>query len=149
VKSLYATALVACAVAVPIAVLASFGVRLVYGPAFAGSVASLRVLLVGAVLYSAAATVCSGLYAINRPFTAGMAQLTAAAFTVAGLLLFLKRGGILAAAIVSTVAYGLVLAIALVLYCRATGLAWRDVVLTPSRMRIWAHQAARGALGRV
>jgi hypothetical protein len=45
--------------------------------------------------------------------------------TVVGLLVFLPSGGITAAAIVSTVAYGTVFVSALVAYQRATGLAWR------------------------
>jgi O-antigen/teichoic acid export membrane protein len=148
VKSLYATLAIAILVAGTIAAVAGPAVRIVYGADFAGSVTPLRILLVGTVLYAAAAVVCSGLYALNRPFTAALAQFTAAAVTVAGLLLFLERGGIEAAAIVSTVAYGLVFAIALLLYRRAARLTWRELVPAPTVVAIWLRQATRGALGR-
>jgi O-antigen/teichoic acid export membrane protein len=59
VKSLYAT----------LAIAILFAGTIVYGADFAGSVAPLRILLAGTVLYAAAAVVCSGLYALNRPFT--------------------------------------------------------------------------------
>jgi len=148
VKSLYATLAIAGVLAVSIGVLARIGVHLVYGASFDGSVLPLRILLVGAVLYAGAGTICAGLYALNRPFTAGMAQMGAAAVTVAGLLVFLRVGGIEAAAIVSTVAYGLVFGVALLLYRRAAALGWRDIVLSPARMRLIVRQAARGAVGR-
>jgi O-antigen/teichoic acid export membrane protein len=135
VKSLYATLAVGLLIAGTLA-------------AVSGSVEPMRILLLGSVLYAAAGAPCAGLYALNRPFTAGVAQLLAAVVTVTGLLLFLQHGGIRAAAIVSTVAYGLVFALALVLYRRAAQLRWRDLVLTPSLMRLWARQAARAALGR-
>jgi O-antigen/teichoic acid export membrane protein len=148
VKSLYATLVVASVIAATLAAFADFGVRLVYGPTFAGSVEPLRILLIGSVMWAAAGTVCAGLYALNRPFTAAMAQISAAAVTVAGLTLFLQSGGIRAAAIVSSVAYTLVFVIALVLYRRASGLGWRDFAPRPALMRLWVQQAARGALGR-
>jgi O-antigen/teichoic acid export membrane protein len=148
VKSLYATLAVATLIAVSIGVLAQIGVRLLYGSTFSGSVGPLRILLVGAVMWAAAGAVCSGLYALNRPFTAAIAQLSAAVVTITGLTLFLKRDGIQAAAIVSTVAYTLVFVIALVLYRRASGLRWRDFAPTPSLMRVWVREATRGAVGR-
>src|SRR5262245_56267968 len=91
VKSLYATLALSIVLAATIAAFAGVGVRLVYGADFSGSVTPLRILLVGTVLYAAAGVACSGLYAVNRPFTAALAQFTAAAVTVVGLLLFLRR----------------------------------------------------------
>jgi O-antigen/teichoic acid export membrane protein len=148
VKSLYATLAIAILLAGTLAAGAGLAVHLVYGSDFAGSVGPLRILLIGTVLYAGAAVICSGLYAANRPFTAALAQGTAAAVTVVGLLLFLRRGGIEAAATVSTVAYGLVFVIALLLYRRTAGLTWRELVPAPSVMAIWIRQATRGALGR-
>jgi O-antigen/teichoic acid export membrane protein len=148
VKSLYATLALAIVLAAAIAAIAGVAVRLVYGADFAGSVTPLRILLIGTVLYAAGSVACSGLYAVNRPFTAALAQFTAAAVTVAGLLLFLRSGGIEAAAIVSTVAYGLVFVLAVVLYRRTAGLTWRELVPAPSVMATWFRQATRGALGR-
>jgi O-antigen/teichoic acid export membrane protein len=147
VKSLYATLGVAGAVAIVLGVFAEVGVRVLYGPAFLGSVEPLRILLVGAVLYAGAATVCSGLYSLNRPFTAAIAQLSGAAVTVVGLTLFLRTGGINVAAVVSTVAYALVFVVALHLYRRASGLAWRELLIGPSMLRLWIRQAVQGAAG--
>src|SRR4029079_19816690 len=90
---------------------AGVAVRIFYGSDFAGSVTPLRILLVGTVLYAAAGVACSGLYAVNRPFTAALAQFTAAAVTVAGLLLFLRSGGGGAAAVLSAGPHGPVLVV--------------------------------------
>ncbi|HZQ64811.1 MAG TPA: oligosaccharide flippase family protein [Gaiellaceae bacterium] len=148
VKSLYATLAIAVFFAGSLAIAADFAVRVVYGRDFAGSVGPLRILLVGAVLYAGAGVACSGLNALERPFTAALAQLVAAAVTVAGLTLFLANGGIEAAAIVSTVAYGMVFVLSLALYRRAARLAWRELVPAPSVMAGWMRQATRGAMGR-
>lgn len=111
---------------------ADIAVGLVYGPAFADSALPLRLLLPGAVLYAAASILLNGLYAENRPFTATLANLLGMVVTVCGLLLFLRSGGILAAAIVSTVAYALVFVAAATLYRRATGLPWRAFLPNPA-----------------
>jgi hypothetical protein len=37
---------------------------------------------------------------------------------------------------------------ALLLYRRAAGHGWHDIVLSPARMRLMVRQAARGAVGR-
>ncbi|PWC32980.1 oligosaccharide flippase family protein [Azospirillum sp. TSO35-2] len=113
-------------------VFADLAIRLVYGPAFADSALPLRLMLPGAVLYAAAAILLNGLYAENRPFTATLAHLLGMVVTMGGLLLFLRDGGILAAALVSTVAYALVFATAAILYRRATGLPWRVFLPDPA-----------------
>ncbi|MBK1837287.1 oligosaccharide flippase family protein [Azospirillum sp. YIM B02556] len=113
-------------------VFADIAISLVYGPSFADSALPLRLLLPGAVLYAAAAILLNGLYAENRPFTATLANLLGMAVTLGGLILFLNSGGILAAAIVSTVAYTLVFAAAATLYRHATGLPWRVFLPDPA-----------------
>ncbi len=135
-------------------------IRLVYGPDFAGSALPLRVLLPGAVLYAAASILLNGLYAEERPFTATVAQSLGMAATVVGLLVFLRDGGLLAAAIVSTVAYTLVFVTAALLYRRTTGLPWRafapafppallPALLSGGRHRFLAHRfLARRCLRR-
>ncbi len=115
-------------------VFADIAIGLVYGPSFADSALPLRLLLPGAVLYAAASILLNGLYAENRPFTATMANLLGMLVTLGGLLLFLRSGGILAAAIVSTVAYTLVFATAATLYRRATGLPWRVFLPDPAML---------------
>lgn len=111
---------------------ADIAIGLVYGPSFADSALPLRLLLPGAVLYAAASILLNGLYAENRPFTATLANLLGMAVTLGGLLLFLRSGGILAASMVSTVAYALVFAAAAALYRRATGLPWRAFLPNPA-----------------
>jgi len=105
-------------VAGALAALAPLALRLVYGPEFVGAASALRILLPGSVLFAAAMVLISGLFAANRPFSATMAQVSGAALTVIGLLLFLDPGGIIAAAVVSSVAYSVVFVVALVLYSR-------------------------------
>ncbi|KAA0575395.1 oligosaccharide flippase family protein [Azospirillum sp. B21] len=112
--------------------LADIAIGLVYGPSFADSALPLRLLLPGAVLYAAASILLNGLYAENRPFTATLANLLGMVVTVGGLLLFLRSGGILAAAVVSTIAYALVFVAAAALYRRATGLPWRAFLPDPA-----------------
>lgn len=141
--SLHATLAVGVLLAGGLFLFADLAIRLVYGPDFAGSALPLRVLLPGAVLYAAASILLNGLYAENRPFTATVAQSLGMAATVAGLLLFLRTGGILAAAIVSTVAYALVFAAALLLYRRATGLPWRAFLPDTARPAIPRPKTAR------
>jgi O-antigen/teichoic acid export membrane protein len=124
VRSLQATVVIGAAIALALGLLADVAVRLVYGDAFEGSVGPLRILLVGSVLFAGATILGGGLAALNRPLTGAATQLIGAVATVVGLLIFLRDGGITAAAIVSTVSYALVFASALVLYCRASGVKW-------------------------
>ncbi len=126
IRSLHGTTIVALVLAAVIAVTAGFAVRLVYGPAFEASVPSLRLLLPGSVLYAMALVLVSGLYAAHRPFMAAATQGCGLIVTVVGLLLFLKQGGIEAAAIVSSVSYALVFVIAAVNYRSVAGLSWSD-----------------------
>jgi O-antigen/teichoic acid export membrane protein len=126
IRSLHTTLAVALGLALGLAVLAEPAITLVYGADFEGSVSPLRLLLPGTVLYAAASVLWSGLYAANRPLTATVAQLAGAVVTVAGLLLFLKGGGVNAAALVTTASYTVVFVVALLLYKRATALGWAD-----------------------
>jgi O-antigen/teichoic acid export membrane protein len=138
IRSLHATLAVALALAIALALLADPAITLVYGSAFEGSSSPVRLLLPGTVLYAAAGVLWSGLYAVNRPFTATMAQVAGAFVTVAGLLVFLRVGGVNAAALVTTTSYTVVFVAALVLYRRAAALRWTDFL--PGR---------HGAPGRV
>lgn len=132
VRSLQATFIVASALALTIALVGGFALRLLYGADFARGVVPLRLLLPGSVCYACAAVLWSGLYALNRPLTAAASQALGLVVTVTGLTLFLRAGGIEVAALVSTVAYAAVFATALVLYRRAANLAWREFVTPPA-----------------
>jgi O-antigen/teichoic acid export membrane protein len=130
-RSVRATLFVALGLAAGLALVAGPLVHLVFGASFDASVGALRILLPGSVLYAVALVLVSGLYAANRPFTAACVQGTGLVVTVAGLLLFLRPGGIEAAAWVSTAAYATVFAGALLAYRRASGLPWRAFAVPP------------------
>jgi len=130
-RSLQVTLLVALALAATVALLTEVAVRAVYGADFGDSVTAIRLLLPGCVLYAGATVLAAGLYALDRPLQAGIAQAAGIVVTVVGLVLFLERGGIEAAALVSTVSYTIVFAGSLLLYRRAAGLSWRNF-LPPS-----------------
>jgi O-antigen/teichoic acid export membrane protein len=136
VGSLYATLLIACVLAIAIALPARPLLGAVYGADFRDAAEPLRLILPGAVLFAASAIVGAGLYAAGRPFTATIAQLAGLVVTIAGLAIFLGSGGIRAAAIVSSASYATVFVATLVAYKRVTGLAWR--ALLPGRERFRA-----------
>lgn len=126
-KSLHATLVVGMAIAVGLGVLAGLLVPLIYSDQFAASVEPLRILLPGAVLFAAANILISGLYGLGRPATGVIAQAIGALITVVGLLLFLRSGGVRAAAIVSTISYTSVFLAATFLYRRYSGATWREL----------------------
>jgi O-antigen/teichoic acid export membrane protein len=132
IKSLHTTLIIGVVLGGGLFLLADPVIRIVYGEGFAESVLPMRILLPGAIVYAAASVLINGLYAENRPFMATIAQVVGMVVTLVGLLAFLRPGGILAAAIVSTVAYGLVFAAAGILYRNVTGLSWRAFALGPS-----------------
>ncbi len=109
-------------------VTAPFLIPAVYGSDFEGAVTPLLLLLPGAVLFAPATILVAGLGSLNRPGLGSVPPLIGAAVTVAGLALFLKRGGPEAAAIVSSCAYAITFACALVFFRRAAGLPWRALL---------------------
>lgn len=131
-RSLWAVAGLALLAALALFVVARPALELVYGRDFGEAATTLRLLLPGTVLLAAASVLVAGLYAAGRPGLSTIVQAGGLVVTVVGLLVFVRSGGITAAAIVSTAAYGTVFVAALVAYRRATGLAWRSFV-NPSR----------------
>jgi O-antigen/teichoic acid export membrane protein len=136
VRSLQATFVFGALAALLIAGVASFALRALYGAAFVRADLPLQILLPGAVCYACAHVLWSGLYALERPLTAAACQAVGVVLTVVGLLLFLRRGGIVAAAIVSTVSYSFVFLLALVLYRRAANAPWRRFFDLPTPARL-------------
>ncbi len=124
VASMYAALGVGVLGAVVIALLAEVVLRLLYGDEFVAAAGPLRVLLVGYVLLMPGLVLSQGLSAANRPFTGTLPQIAGSVVTVVGLLLFLRDGGIEAAAWVTTSAYAVVLVMALILYRGVAGLSW-------------------------
>ena len=135
VGSLQLVLAVATAFAVAIVVLARPALDLVYGKQFGGAAPSLRVLLPGTVLLAGALILVAGLYAANRPSIATGVQAAGLVVTVGGLLIFLPGGGIMTAAVVSTVSSAVVFVAALLAYKRVAGLRWRDFLAPPVPLR--------------
>jgi O-antigen/teichoic acid export membrane protein len=107
----------------------------VYGDEFGGAAPTLRVLLPGTVMLAGALILVAGLYAANRPSIATAVQVAGLVVTVAGLLVFLPTGSIMTAAIVSTAAYGVVFAGALIAFKRVTGTPWGRFLAIPRSLR--------------
>jgi O-antigen/teichoic acid export membrane protein len=147
VAAMYATLLAAVVMGGILALAAQPAVRLVYGAAFSGSCGSIRLLLPGTIAYAVAAVLGAGLYALERPGLAAAAQAPGIVITVVGLLLFLKHGGIVAASIVSSIAYSSVLVTSLVLYRSAAHLTWSDFLARPRDLQQFLRLAP-GVAGR-
>ena len=145
VVSLYATLAVGVILSAAIAVLADVAIRLIYGSDFSDSALPLRLLLPGTVAFALAEILLSGLNSLDRPGVAALAQAPGVLVTVVGLFLFLESGGIVAAAIISSIAYAIVFITALLLYRSAAGAPWRSFVLRREEVR--AHMRWR-AIGR-
>ena len=135
VGSLWASLLVAGGVAIALAVFGRPLLGLVYGDRFRDAVDPLLLLLPGAVLFAGSSILAAGVFAAGRPFTATIPQLLGMVVTVVGLLIFLRVGGITAAAIVSTVSYATVFLFTLIAYKRVAPLPWRSFLPTPARLR--------------
>jgi len=127
------TAVLAVVILAVLAVLARPLLGLVYGDDFRDAAESLLLLLPGAVLFAGSSILGAGILAAGRPFTATLTQVLGMVVTIAGLFIFLRSGGITAAALVSTAAYGTVFAVALALYRRTIGAPW-SALLHPSRL---------------
>jgi O-antigen/teichoic acid export membrane protein len=126
-KMFHATMLMGIMLAIPVALLAPWLLELVYSSQFSGAAGALRLLAPGAVLLAMSNIVVSGLYGQNRPATAGATQLPGVVITVVGLLLFLRSGGIEAAALISTITYATSLVIASAVYLRQSEIDWRQL----------------------
>lgn len=142
VASMYTGLAVGVVGALGIGLLAEVTLRALYGERFVPATGPLRVLLVGYVLLIPGLVLCQGLGAANRPFTSAIPQLVGSVVTVVGLILFLDDGGIMAAAWVTTVAYTVVLAMALILYRRVTRLSWRALSPAQSLVALRARPVA-------
>ncbi len=135
IGSLFGSLLIAGALALVIGILARPLLSLVYGSKFGQAAFTLRLLLPGAVLFAGSSIVSAGVYAAGRPSIASMTQLLGLVVTVVGLVVFLRTGGITAAALVSTASYATVFVTTLIAYKVVTGMPWRWFVPTPSRLR--------------
>lgn len=135
VGSLWATLAVTAVLAAGLALLAHPLIVFVYGEAFGDAADSLLLLLPGAVLFAGSSILSAGIYAAERPFTATVTQLLGMAVTVIGLFVFLRTGGVTAAALVSSAAYATVFVATLVAYKRISGKPWRFFLPSPALAR--------------
>lgn len=135
VGSLFATLAIAGGLALLLGLFAHPVLGLVYGGRFRGAASTLQLILPGAVLFAGSSILSAGVYAAGRPFTTTVAQLSGMAVTVVGLTIFLREGGITAAALVSTTAYTTVFVTALVAYKLVNGIPWKGFLPTPTRLR--------------
>jgi O-antigen/teichoic acid export membrane protein len=131
VRAFQVTLLIGGSMALVLVVICEVAIKLVYGDAFAAAAPPLRVLLPGEVLEAASIVLLTGMLAANRPFLSTVAYAPSAIFTIAGLLIFLQSGGIMAAAIVTTCAYTVSFVITVILYKRLAGLEWRHFLRPP------------------
>ncbi len=150
VGTLWLTIAVATGGVVALAVLAEVAITLVYGEEFASAATPLRILLTGTVPGIATGVLVGGLDAINRPLAGSFAIACGAVVTLVGLLLFLRTGGIEAAAAVSTAQAWVAFTLALLLYRRAAGLRWAELLPRRSELRrllTLARRRRRAAAG--
>lgn len=132
IRTLQATVMIGLVIAIPLGLLANVALSLLYGSEFEGASTALRVMLPGEVLDAGSVVLYAGLMAANRPFLSSVAAVPGAFLTVTGLILFLQAGGIVAAATVTSVVYGIVFVITIILYRRLQGLRWRDFLMAPT-----------------
>lgn len=138
----------ALAVAVPLFVLAPWALSLVYGAEFRDAATALRILLPGVVLLQAAGIMATGLQAINRPLSSSLPSVAGLVVTALGLVLFLDRFGVVAAAWTSTASYAATFAVSLHALLRHGDFDWR-AAFNPLHLRhdLAAVRAARSRTG--
>ena len=124
-----ASAGLASAILLPLAGVAHWLVPLVFGTGYRGAVPLLWILTPGAVFLACGQVVGDLLRGRNRPIVVAQAQGLAAVLTMILLFTLLPLMGVAAAAIASTVAYGLALAV-------MTHQLWRLPAHTSHRERV-------------
>jgi O-antigen/teichoic acid export membrane protein len=112
-QAVVASAGIAAAMLVPLALVAYWLVPFVFGPGYRGAVPLLWILTPGAIFLCCGQVVGDLLRGRNHPAVVAWAQGLAAVFTVALLVALLPVVGVYGAAIASTVAYGAALAVML------------------------------------
>ncbi len=122
----------ALVMAIPLAILAPWLLGLVYGDEFEAAAEATRLLLPGTIFAAAVNTLFAGLLAADRPLLVTVGAGTAALITVFGLIVFLPIGGIVSAAIVTSVAFAVELVIMATLYKRTVGISWKHFLRPPA-----------------
>jgi len=113
---------------VAMAVVAPWLVPFAYGDEFAASVTPLWLMLPGVLLCSASFVLTAGLQGRGHPGRASLIQLTSVILLPIGVVLTVPRHGILAAAVMSSLAYGLVFLLSHALLARSGALSLRSTL---------------------
>jgi O-antigen/teichoic acid export membrane protein len=100
-----------------------------YGPEFAAAVPALWVMIPAMGIWGLYRLLASDVEGRGRPGLVSMSSLVATMTIVALDLAWIPQHGILGAAWASLVAYGVALAAAAFMFCRVTGLSFRDAYL--------------------
>lgn len=119
-------------VLIPLWLAAPYILQVIYGESFLAATGALRLLLLASIVWSAGLTVISGLDGFGRPGLSSVARLASTVTTVAALLVFLPRWGIIGAAAASLLGYGTLLFVALFCFLRRQRLGFWEF-LCPRR----------------
>lgn len=109
--------------------LAPFLIRHVFGGAFDGSILACRILLPGALMTGLSFVLYNAASALGRPAIGSYAEGASVIVTATGLFWLVPRYGYVAAAVVSSVAYGISFLVMLVLAHRMLGLNFRVLLI--------------------
>ncbi len=121
--------LVAAATSVPFMLLAPFGLPLVFGSRFAPSIPSALVLVPAGAILAWAGIAEEGLRGLGRPTVVLVAEVTAAAVTLAALPALLHTDGILGAAVASLLGYSVIAVFTVIAISRSTNQDIRSLVI--------------------
>jgi len=122
-------ALVAAATAVPFMLLAPFGLPLVFGSRFGPAIPSALVLVPAGAILAWAGIAEEGLRGLGRPTIVLVAELVAAAVTVATLPVLLHTSGIFGAAVASLLGYSTIAVFTVIAISRSTHQRIRPLVI--------------------
>ncbi len=122
--------------------------ELVYGPAFTGAAAPVRILMPGLVLWAANSVLTAALRSIGRPGIGSRHQLAGVALTVALLIVLLPRWGIEGAALASAIVYATVFAANARALGRLGQIGWRTTCSPAALRRDLAALARRRPTSR-
>ncbi|MET7466287.1 polysaccharide biosynthesis C-terminal domain-containing protein [Nonomuraea sp. NPDC005501] len=110
-------------------------IPLLYGPAYAGSVAPLLLLAPGAVALSLARPAEQFLVRLGRPLTMALIPVVALAGNVAMNVVLVPRWGASGAAVSASVSYAVVAGTKVAWFARASGAGWRELLPQASDLR--------------
>ncbi len=136
--------IIGIAAATTLAAAAPFGIRLVFGARFGGAVPAALVLVPATSMLAWAGVAEEGLRGLGRPGLVLVAEIVAAAVTVAALPPLLHFVGILGAATASLLGYAMVAFVCAFTLSRSTGAPRRAFVIPTARtIAIFAGQGQR------